>query len=178
MKKPTRKTPQPQRTGTGIRVIAFLLVAGGIYHFFGIRDYRFYHFMFQQLPEDLIRTRYVLSLCFRGITIIAGVGLWLRREMFRKLTIGLCLWTLLIVYFKHPFYVFKNLAIYSEYQVWDTSGHYPLEYPLHPYISMYFYYALDIIFSVAVIYYLRRPRVKELFRKPSKNRSNRSRRNA
>ncbi len=148
---------------TGIDLIGFFLMAGGIYHLIGISDYGFYQFMFQQLASRAIFYRYIVSVLFRLITIAAGLGLVLRKEAFRKFAIGLAVYMLCTVYWKHPFYVFENLAIYSEYHVWDTSGHYPLAYPWHPYISMGFYYVMDIVFSLAVLIYLRKDAVKQQF---------------
>ena len=141
----------------GVIILGALLMLGSIYSLWGILDFDYYRFMFQQLPEPFIWIRYVASIIFRLVSLTAAVGVLLLKDIFRKLAIGLGLWTLATLYWKHPFYVFNN--IYQGQQEIFLNKN-----PIFPWIALGFYYAIDIIFSISFIYYFTRPKVKAYFK--------------
>ncbi|MCD4779271.1 MAG: hypothetical protein K8S27_01805 [Candidatus Omnitrophica bacterium] len=148
----------------GILVLAYLMLLGATYRLMGIHDYEFYQFMFQPLSGASLFFRYLGSIVLRLMVIATAFGLIVKKEFFRKVAIVICCFTVLTIYYKHPYQVFKNIAIGQEYQVRDTvSVTYELENPVFPVISMIFYYFVDITFSLIVILYLRKLSVKQYF---------------
>jgi len=149
----------------GVKVFASLLVFASIYQLMGFLNYSYYKLIFQQLPQPLIEIRYSFSIILRFVSLICGVGLFYLNEKCRILAIGLSLISLGVIYWKHPYYAFKNVAVYTEQMYYGTTVQ-ELVYPSFPVISMAVHLAIDIIFAGAVIYYFTRPKIKRLFTTP------------
>lgn len=147
----------------GVVIFGVLLILGSIYKLWGFLDYDYYRFMFQQLPEKVILARYFSSVTLRLAGLIAATGVLLLKDGFRKFLLLLCLFTLCSIYWKHPFYVFENISRYTEQQFLNKAGAGELTYPLHPWISLIFNYAVDIIFFGSALYYFTRSKIKEQF---------------
>ncbi|MGE0268557.1 MAG: hypothetical protein AB7S78_08905 [Candidatus Omnitrophota bacterium] len=166
----------------GIAVFSALLIAGSIYNLYGFLNYDYYVFMFQQMPTGMINDRFIISVGSRIAGIFIAVGLFARKETARQTLIVLFSISLLTIHWRHPFYVFENISIYSEYQrgintfpagtILDKFAYplyppdmqgYKLVYPWHPKISRFFYMLIDFVFCSAFIYYFSRRRIRELF---------------
>jgi len=156
------KTIQKTRP-RGVIVFGVLLIVGSIYKLWGFLSYDYYRFMFQQLPESIILVRYCSSIMLRLAGLTAATGVLLLKDGFRKFFVLLCLFTLCSIYWKHPFYVFENISRHTERQFFNTTTVEELTYPLHPWISLIFHYAVDIIFSGSALFYFTRPKIKEKF---------------
>ena len=153
------KKGQPQ----GVILFGVFLILGSIYKLWGFMDYDYYRFMFQPLSEKAIYIRYIGSVTLRFVGLIVATGVLLLNDVFRKYFIALCVLTLGMLYFKHPFSVFENISRYTEQQFFQRAVTGELTYPLRPWISLIFSYAVDIIFYGSALVYLTRPKVKEQF---------------
>lgn len=165
----------------GIAVFGLLLILGSLYKLFGFIRYDYYVFMFQQLPVGTINDRYIISIAYRVVGLITAGGLLLRREWARQLFICLCVFTLVTLYWKHPYAVFHNIAIYQEYTagindlprgtITDTIyplypedlGQYRLQRPTIPRVSRILHSLIDLIFCGSAVFYFTRPRIGALF---------------
>ncbi len=147
------KTPRPR----GVVFFGVLLLSLCVDQILGARDFSYYYFMFQHLSFPAVLSRYVLSLCSRGIVIYACVALlqmktWARRGM---LILGLAL--LFGFPWKHSIFAFIRLAELTE-------QHMPGGSVINPWTGYVFYVLLDVVLAVSLLYYFSRPAVKNCFR--------------
>ncbi|MBU0469005.1 MAG: hypothetical protein KKF78_00935 [Candidatus Omnitrophica bacterium] len=167
---------------TGVTWFGVLLTVGALFKIFLLFNYDYYRFLFQPLSDKAIFIRYVMSIAHIFLGLICGIGILILRDVFRKIAILLCFVTVLTVYWKHPVYVFRNVAVYIEHQYngktfgeeveMSKEGYplfkkgssiYELEYESFPLISMSFYCIYDIVFCFAFIYFFNNKKVKEQF---------------
>lgn len=148
-------------------ILAWIIFLGSGYKLTGFFDYEYYRFMFQQLPEPWVLPRYCLSIALRVITIFSAIGLIFHKEIFRKVMLFLAGMNIILFYWKHPFSVFFNIAVYSEqgfqidYPV--ITGNEVLQYPYFPWISWGFYMMIDVVISIVILYVLTRKHNREKF---------------
>ncbi len=172
-------TGQPR----GIVIFGLLLILGSLYKLSGFLRYDYYVFMFQQLPAGGVGDRYIISIAYRIVGLITAGGLLLRKEWARQLFLTLCIFTLATLYWKHPYAVFENIAIYQEYSaginalppgtVTESSypiypverGAYALRRPLIPRLAQILHSLIDLVFCGWAVYYFTRPGVCAAFRK-------------
>jgi len=130
--------------------------------------YSWYSSIFQPLPEKVIYLRYIFSIIFRIIELACGLGIFYRKEAFRRLAIFISWFTIAVVYWKHPF----NALVRHEQIVVDNI--YPvagsrlssLAYTeFITWVSLGILYAIDIGIAALAIYYFTRPRIKEEFKR-------------
>jgi hypothetical protein len=148
----------------GATLFGVFLILGSIYKLWGFLGYEYYLLSFQPLPELAIFVRYIGSVTLRILGLIVATGVLLLRDVFRKFFMVLCVLTLCTLYWKHPLFVFENIARHTEQLFLGKSVSGELAYPLHPWISLIFNYSVDIIFCVSALFYFTRPKVKEQFR--------------
>jgi len=121
--------------------------------------------VYAYMPIWLAYTRYAFSWAQRIIGITGGIGLILRRSFGHWIILGINVFTILTVYWKHPYTGFLRHA-----QALDIQ--YPLFFQQYPFLSfaslarwsMIGHILFDIVFCSAVIYFLTRPAVKQHFR--------------
>jgi hypothetical protein len=147
----------------GIIIFCVLLMLGSLYKLWGLWNYDYYRMMFQQLTEQEIFLRYCISVLLRLVGLVIAVGVLLLKNVFRKALLLLCSLTLCLLYWKHPFYVFENIAHFNGQLFFDKMIAAELSRPIYLWISLIFYYILDIVFAVSMLYYFTRQRIKELF---------------
>ncbi len=167
----------------GVKIFAILLIAASFNKLFGLQNVAYYKFMFQYLPDNFLALRLTMSILLRIMGIIIALGLLLNKEVFRKCFIAICVLTIFMSPFKHPFKVFYNIAIYSEYKQGinvlpegsvtkaldyplfpKEIKNYNLKYPRVPLVSMISYILLDLVFSLSAVLYFTRVKVKESFK--------------
>ena len=156
-KKDGKKRPQ------GVSIFCTLLILGSIYKLWGFWNYEYYQFMFQQLTEQMIFIRYVGSVALRLVGIFIALGVLFLKDGFRKALLALCVWALCSLYWKHPFFVFENIARYTEQLFLNKMVLWDLTHPVYPWVSFIFHCMIDIVFSGSAIYYFTRPQVKKHF---------------
>lgn len=153
-----------KRQPAGIVLFGVFLILGSIYKLWGFLNYDYYRFMFQQLPsEQIIFMRYLGSVTLRLVGLIVATGILLLNDFFRKSFIILCVLTLCTLYWKHPFFVFENIARHTEEQFFHKTVTGELAYPLQPWITMIFNYLVDILFCGSALFYFTQPKIKEYF---------------
>ncbi len=149
----------------GVKIFSVLLIMGSLYKLWGFWSYGYYRFMFQPLTEEAIFLRYCLSVGLRLAGLIIAVGVLFLKNIFRKTLLLLSFSTLCLLYWKHPFFVFENIARYNEQFFLNRIIVTELVYPAYPWISLIFNYAIDIGFSLAILRYFTRPQIKEHFKR-------------
>ncbi len=130
--------------------------------------YSWYSLIFQSLPEKVIFLRYVLSIIFRIIELVFGLGIFCRKDVFRRLAIFMSWFTIAVVYWKHPFNALTRhaqIVVDNIYPATAPQLSYAPETKLIAWVSLMFIYALDIGIAALTIYYFTRPRIKEEFKK-------------
>ena len=140
----------------GVTIFGVLLIALSVDQILGYRKFSYYYFMFHQLPYRLVLLRYCLSLISRGGVIFLGAGLLQMKSWARRGALLLGFVLLGGFPWKHPMYVFINLAELTE-QHWPGSG------VVDPWLGYMFYVGLDIIFALSMLFYFLHPVVKRRF---------------
>jgi hypothetical protein len=136
---------------------------------YDILDYNQYQFMFQWLPPKTIFLRYCGSIIFRCVFIATVTGVCLRREIFRKLLIGLTLLGVAILLWKHPYHAIVNANIYAHtnltyfHQTIRLSWAPQQEYYLGFLAKMADIYIQDIIKATLVLFFFSYPSVRKCF---------------
>ena len=139
----------------GLAALSILLIAASLHKLLGFANFEYYQYMFEQLPPQVVVIRYCFSIFDRVISLGAGIGLLFCRDYARKLAIVMSVITLCILPWKHPYYVFANVAERAARQ---------LETPVpNPWYGVVFYTVLDVLFASAQIIYFTRPGVKKHF---------------
>ncbi|MBU4334012.1 MAG: hypothetical protein KKD07_06185 [Candidatus Omnitrophica bacterium] len=129
-----------------------------------------YEFMFQFLPQNYILARYVGSLSLRLIFIISALGLMYYKNIFRKAIMIACLYTIITVYWKHPYEALINFDRYFNFNVMTFNqslyAHFRYKFLDYYYIkklSIIVAYVIDITLYGSIIFYLNRKKVKKYF---------------
>ncbi|UPT73317.1 MAG: hypothetical protein M0D55_15750 [Elusimicrobiota bacterium] len=131
---------------------AALLLLSGVISLPTLR-FRLYAEVYEYLPYQVMLLRYAVSCAIRAAAIAAGLGLLARREWARRLAIGLELFTLATLWWKHPAAGIARATV-------DAAREFP---PGFLDDFRWFLYALDGLLAVAVLYALTRPKVRERF---------------
>lgn len=155
-----------QRSAAGI-ILGGLLMFGAAYNLAGLLDYGYYRFMFQHLLPEWAAARYCGFIALRCVSILTAVGLVRQVDFYRRLAVGLAVFNLLILYWKHPYQVFFHIAVYAEMNFPAIhpliTGREVLAHPYFPLISQMVYAGLDMVFSLTLIFVLTRPGVRAKF---------------
>jgi SAM-dependent methyltransferase len=135
-------------------------------------DFEHYSYLFSPLPSRIIFLRFGLSWALRLTGLLSGIGILFRKDGFRKLALGLFVFTLFTVPWKHPVFGFRHHAAYLD-QLLKDQGAYPLKMAgvvipsfssLAP-VSARAAQAAEVLFALAFLYYFTRPKVKAWFKK-------------
>lgn len=159
------RTYSPQRP-LSLNIIVALLMASALYDTIYLLDYDYIRWMFNQLPDRLFYLRYGFSFFLRLYLLITAFGLMSLKEIARKAIIALAIFTILTIYWKHPFYVFENIAIMVEQNYFEEAIE-QLKYPMLPWISMFFYVTADLIIAGLIIFYFTLPETRAYFKDKS-----------
>ena len=145
--------------------IIILSMAVILYSFQGMPtiDFDSYAIKFYPLPEKLILLRHVFSIALRIFIFITGLGILLRKDIFRKSVLFVSLFTICTVYWKHPFLCFKNSLMFNIRQGVLSVDLMP-KIDFLAWICVVTCYLMDIIISIFLIYLFTRPKIKEQFK--------------
>jgi hypothetical protein len=78
---------------------------------------------------------------------------------------GICVFTVLTIYWKHPFQGYVRHTRILDQQYGYLLRGYGLSFQKFTFVSMIGNYVVDIVFCAAVYYFLSRPQVRSLFSK-------------
>ncbi|HLF18152.1 MAG TPA: hypothetical protein VI749_04565 [Candidatus Omnitrophota bacterium] len=145
-------------------IICSLLATSCVYDFFNLVDYGYQRQLFLPMPEWVFQVRFCFSILLRSALIAISVGLIYRNELARKAVIAIAVFTIATIYWKHPYYVFENIAIMVEQQYFGAPIK-QLQFPEFPRISMLVYIAVDLIIAGVLIYYFTLPSVVRFYKK-------------
>jgi len=146
-------------------VFAILLILSSLIWFTSYLNYHVYRVTFQWLSEESARARYLFSVINRALVLISGVGILCLKDIFRKIGLVLCVLTICIFPWKHPYPVFKSVVENVTQQFFSTMPPVSIEVlESIPTIVMIIVYVIDIGFALAFIYYFTRPKVKNYFK--------------
>lgn len=149
-----------------IAVIGILYIIGPLIHMNTLITQKDWYFsLYSHLPPWLTMARYSFSWLQRILAITAAIGLFYHKEICRKLLLALCSFTILTIYWKHPYEAFlKSNRLLDDQFGYLISGARMTFESLTPY-SIVAHSILNVAFCGAVIYFLTRPQVKEVFKK-------------
>jgi hypothetical protein len=129
------------------------------------RDFAF--FAFSYWPHWLFMIRYCFSFGMRILGLTAAVGMLRLKEISRKIMLGISWFTILTIYWKHPYEGFKNHTAYLD----EHFGYLLADYGFPQFTFSQFTKAAmvgtiawDLFFFSLMIYYLTRPAVKARFK--------------
>lgn len=158
------------RRSRGVTVFAFLLIASSIMHIHKlVVDAQWYADTYSYWLPWLMVLRYAFSWFQRVLGILAAVGLLALNDLARKLAILIGTFTILTVYWKHPYAAYRAHTEYLDavfgplfHQLGAPAGFKIASYTL---AAVILNCALDVAFSGALVYFFTRPAVKAQFKK-------------
>jgi hypothetical protein len=145
----------------GLIIFSILII---LYALHGMPPFSFssYYVKFRPEPEKIIFIRYIFSLAIRAALLVSGVGILFRKDIFRKVILGVSFFTLATIYWKHPAICFKRVLLWKVAQ-----GILPAEVipkaDMLARMSSIICSSVDIVFALCLIYYFTRPKVKQQF---------------
>ncbi len=125
-------------------------------------SFNVYRYYFQSLPEKIILIRYFISVSMGILKLASGIGVLSLKDVFRKAALFISFISILTVYWKHPFFVF--LKIRREAIAKSGISMPENEINLIAWTAVIIVSLLTIGFSIALIYYFTRPKIKKLFK--------------
>jgi len=148
----------------GVIIFGIILILVSLSQLLWLVNYRYYVYIFHQLPEPLIPLRFLFSNSLRIVGLICGLGILRFKERYRKITLALFWFVIVTVYWKHPYFTFENHLRYMEniYAAYGLSR--LMDLKLFAGICTFAACALDIIFASSFIYYFSRPKIKMHFK--------------
>ncbi|MFH1692597.1 MAG: hypothetical protein ABIC68_08580 [Candidatus Omnitrophota bacterium] len=151
----------------GVGVISFLLIASSVIHMNTLifsRDWYWHNFSY--LSPSLLLVRYLFSWAQRILGLVVAIGILRLKNSFRWLAIAMGCFTVLTLYWKHPYQAFLIHAQYLDQQlgfIFAQLGHPEISFAKLTVPALIMHCVLDIIFWGSSIYYLTRPSVKKHF---------------
>jgi hypothetical protein len=157
------------RRSSGVTALAWLLIISSVMHIHKlIVDVPWYVDAYGYLPPWLIVTRYAFSWLQRCAGILAAIGLLALNDVARKLAILIGTFTILTIYWKHPYVAYKSHAEYLDRQMgpWFYEIGAPAGFKIASYTTaaVILNCALDILFCSILIYFFTRRSVKKQFK--------------
>lgn len=152
----------------GVIIFAFLLIASSIVHINTLifaRDWYWHNYSY--LSSTLILTRYLFSWSLRILGLVAAIGILRLRNSCRWLAIAIGCFTVLTLYWKHPYQAFLIHARYLDQNlgfIFKQAGHPEISFAALTVLAIITHYVLDIIFWWFLIFYLTRLSVRKHFR--------------
>lgn len=143
----------------GVTVLASLLLAASADQAFGLMNFSYYAFSFQQLTFPFLVLRYIGSLARRLFEMVVAYGALGLKEWARKGILILGIFSLVAIPFKHPLAVFENLSSLNQAQ-------FPGSQPINPLTGVVFFGVIDLVFYGFILFYFTRRPVRDAFTRP------------
>ena len=125
-------------------------------------SFNVYHYYFQPLPEKIILIRYFISVSMGILELASGIGVLFLKDIFRKTALFISFLYILTVYWKHPFFVFLKIrreAIAKSGISMPENEINSIAWGAVTIVSL-----LTIGFSIVLIFYFTRSKIKKLFK--------------
>lgn len=154
----------------GITVFGVIIVVTSLLQLNSLTSWLYYQWLFNALPEDMLRVRYFISIALRTLGFVSGIGILLHKDLFRKIAIGISVFTVATIYWKHPLYgVSKHARVVIDWISRSNCCYAGLSQPplikIIEWSSLISLCAVDVGFALWLIYYFTRPRIKAYFKK-------------
>jgi hypothetical protein len=154
----------------GVRIYGHLIMIISIVQVLGLLSFAmkwdFYAFTYQFYPAWLLPIRYAFSWVQRIVGMAIGIGLLCYKEFFRRFALIFFSFALLTLPWKHPYQGIYNAARYCDIyfadyiQALDIPG---LTFVSQFHVALIFYWTVDFVFDISLLYYLTRPQVRGSF---------------
>ena len=135
---------------------------------FLINERQMYLYFYSYMPPWMMLLRYSFSWFQRLLGLLAGVGILTLREPARKLALVIAWFTILTVFWKHPYAGYKLHTQYLDKTVLpmltQVFGPFPITFSSLTVWSMVLNWLCEIAFDGALIYFFTRPSVKQQFK--------------
>ncbi len=151
----------------GITVFSIFIVISSLLFFLLAFHISNYKYLYKPLPEIIIQIRYFVGQTMAAVGFISGIGLFARKDFFRKAVLANSFYTLYRYIIEGPFFIFKNTILHTQ-QLLSISES-PTAYLNHEGIRQgalvtIFVWIIDFSFAICVIYFFTRLKVKEQFK--------------
>ena len=126
-------------------------------------SFNVYHYYFPPLPEKIILIRYFISVSMGILELASGIGVLFLKDIFRKTALFISFLSILTVYWKHPFFVFLKIrreAIAKSGISMPENEVNSIAWGAVTIVSL-----LTIGFSIALIFYFTRSKIKNCLNK-------------
>ena len=180
VKKVQRIIPS-DRDRTVLVLLGFGYIFTSLTQMTALGDYKHYQYLFEQYSSASISLRFFISWMVRIAGLIFGVGLLCKKEIFRKLALGLAAGTMAVAYWKHPYEAFtRHIQYLDEHMSSNFVGAVfspkmgaelmsifspdNFSEPDFVHLCVYTIVAWEIFCAAVVIFVLTRPKIKALFR--------------
>lgn len=152
----------------GAAVLGILLMIFSVAQFEKLLSWEYYRWLFQPFPKDGVFIRYGVSILLRTLAFVAGLGILLKRDLFRRLAVLVSIASALTVFFRFPFWVFIRhekvaFGVVAKLMGFPEITRPPL-FNIGLGISAALFYAMELGFPVLLIFYFSRPVVKQWFK--------------
>lgn len=144
----------------GVIIFGLILIVTSLDLLRYMPAYDFYRQVNHEWPDIIIRIRFVGSYIFRLIGLACGVGVLCLSGPFRKLLLGLSWYSVITLPLRHTY---QAQLFFSEPIYHQQGSSFSLE--TFTWIAVIIRWLIDGVFSLSVIYYFTRPKVKECFLK-------------
>jgi len=160
-----RKTNLKKKKLWGINIFGILLIFSSLFQMTGLGFAR-YKYLFDYMSAEIVLFRYFISWMLRILGIASAIGILRRKDIFRKIALGIFIFTILTVYWKHPHIGFERHTQYLDQMAIETGIS---ELRTRSFSSLTSYAVigarfLDALFAACFIYYFTRPKVKAQFK--------------
>lgn len=153
---------------TGVNIFGVILILSSLVHMHKLFvDYDWYVASYGYWPTWLMVLRYCFSWFQRILGLIAGMGILRLKDTARKIAICIGWFTILTIYWKHPYDAFEKHAVYLDQHygyIFQMMGYPKLSFVPLTLPALIIQYVLDILFCGVMIYYFTRPAVKAHFK--------------
>ena len=151
----------------GVTIFGILLILSSIMHMHKlVVDVKWYAEVYSYLSPHMLAARYYFSWLQRIIGILVGIGLLAQKEIARKIAIAIGCFTILTLYWKHPYPAFKLHTQYLDEHYGNFLSQFGtgVTFSSATLLAVILHCVADIVFWSIFIYFFTRPSVKDQFK--------------
>lgn len=151
----------------GVTVFGILIILGALFQIISGLDFARYKFLFQPLPEQLIRVRYFITMLILVLSLVSGVGVLFLENIFRRIILFTAFYSLYTYLLEAPFFCFRNYSNFIIQESMGAASKIPdistSTYSATLWAATIFFWVVDFSFAICLIYYFTRPKVEDQF---------------
>jgi hypothetical protein len=161
-----------QKRPLGVTIFGILLITTSLVQLqtvLVVGRNNYYEFLFSSLPFGFLEARYFVSLALRILGLSVGIGLFSRREIFRKAGLFLACFTIATILFKHPFIAVQKHTKSLTAMLAAQTGIYSFDNPVVinnvVFVSYLLLILVDLFFALLLLRYCTNPQVEKWFKR-------------